>query len=136
MIKIAAVTDDGQTISPHFGRATKYVVVTIEDGLVVERVTRDKAGHREFHDHDSHHHQHHDDERGRGFGKHSSEKHRIMFETIMDCDYVLARGMGRGAYQGLEQWKIQPIITDIPDIDSAVQAVINGSIEDHVEKLH
>jgi predicted Fe-Mo cluster-binding NifX family protein len=59
-----------------------------------------------------------------------------MFETIKDCDYVLARGMGRGAYQGLEQWKIQPIITDIPDIDAALEAVIDGSIKDHVERLH
>jgi hypothetical protein len=31
---------------------------------------------------------------------------------------------------------IKPIITDIKNIDDAVQAVINGSIIDHTEKLH
>ncbi len=28
MKKIAAVSDDGKTISPHFGRATAYAVLT------------------------------------------------------------------------------------------------------------
>ena len=31
-MKIAAVSDDGITISQHFGRALLYVVVTAEDG--------------------------------------------------------------------------------------------------------
>ena len=31
-MKIAAITDDGTTISQHFGRAPYYVVVTVEAG--------------------------------------------------------------------------------------------------------
>ncbi|MFN2187347.1 MAG: NifB/NifX family molybdenum-iron cluster-binding protein [Candidatus Promineifilaceae bacterium] len=134
MTKIAAVTDDGKSISQHFGRATKYVVVTVENSEIIGREIRDKAGHRQFHEHERH--EHRQDERGHGYGRHSGEKHRIMFETITDCDFLLARGMGRGAYQGLEQYNIRPIVTDIPDIDSAVRAVIDGSIEDHQERLH
>ena len=59
-----------------------------------------------------------------------------MFEAIPDCEMVLARGMGQGAYQGLQQKGIQPILTDIADIDTAVEAVIDDSIEDHPERLH
>lgn len=136
MIKIAAVTDDGKTISPHFGQVTKYTVLTIEDGHIIARELRDKAGHRDFQQEGSHDHEHHDDPRGRGFGKHSGEKHRLMFEAIPDCELVLARGMGQGAYQGLQQKGIRPILTDIADIDTAVRAVINGSIEDLPERLH
>ena len=44
--------------------------------------------------------------------------------------------MGQGAYNGLQQMGIQPIITDIPEIEKAVQAVIDESIEDHPERLH
>jgi predicted Fe-Mo cluster-binding NifX family protein len=44
-MKIAAVSDDGTTISAHFGRAPFYVVVTVEDGRIVARETRDKMGH-------------------------------------------------------------------------------------------
>jgi predicted Fe-Mo cluster-binding NifX family protein len=136
-MKIAAVTDDGKTISQHFGRATKYLVVTVENGQEVERELRDKLGHRDFQKEGDHgHHQHHEDERGRGFGNHSAEKHRRMFEAISDCKVLLSRGMGRGAYIGLEQAGIRPVLTDIPEIDAAVSAVIDGSIQDLTERLH
>ena len=136
-MKIAAVTDDGKTISQHFGRATKYMVVTVENGKEVNRELRDKLGHRDFQkEGDQRHHQNHDDDRGRGFGSHSAEKHRRMFETISDCQVLLARGMGRGAYIGLEQTGIKPVLTVIPEIDAAVTAVVNGSIQDHTERLH
>ena len=59
-----------------------------------------------------------------------------MFETISDCQVLLARGMGRGAYIGLEQTGIKPVLTDIAEIDAAVTAVVNGSIQDHTERLH
>jgi predicted Fe-Mo cluster-binding NifX family protein len=59
-----------------------------------------------------------------------------MFDTITDCQIVLARGMGQGAYMGLEQMGVRPILTEIKMIDEAVQAVVDGSIEDHPERLH
>jgi predicted Fe-Mo cluster-binding NifX family protein len=59
-----------------------------------------------------------------------------MFETITDCQIVLARGMGQGAYAGLEQMNVRPILTEIKEIETAVQAVIDGTIENHPERLH
>jgi predicted Fe-Mo cluster-binding NifX family protein len=47
-MKIAAITEDGTTISQHFGRAPLYVVVTVEDGKIVNKETRNKAGHHTF----------------------------------------------------------------------------------------
>jgi hypothetical protein len=47
-MKIAAITDDGKTISQHFGRAPYYLVVTVEGGEIVERELRDKLGHTHF----------------------------------------------------------------------------------------
>ena len=136
-MKIAAVTDDGVTISQHFGRASKYAVITIEEGKIVERELRDKVGHHEFSGEEQNRdHEHHSDPRGRGFGRHSADKHKRMFANILDCKVVLARGMGRGAYQGLMQSNLKPILTDIADIERAVKAVIDGTIIDHVESLH
>lgn len=134
-MKIAAVTDDGQVISAHFGRAMNYAVMTVENGRIVASELRSKLGHREF-QHESHDHEHHHDARGRGFGQHSEDKHRRMFATITDCDIVLARGMGRGAYIGMQQMGIRPILTDIEDVETAVWAVVNNEIVDHSEKLH
>lgn len=136
-MKIAAVTDDNETISQHFGRATQYTVLTIDEGKIIAREIREKANHQDFQREGLEgQHQHHSDPRGRGFGQHSGEKHKRMFEIIKDCQFLLARGMGQGAYNGLQQTGIQPIITDIPEIEIAVEAVIDGSIEDHKERLH
>ena len=44
-MKIAAITEDGATVSQHFGRAPYYLVVTVEAGKVVGQEKRDKAGH-------------------------------------------------------------------------------------------
>ncbi len=47
-MRIAVITDDGQTISQHFGRALHYLVVTIEEGKITQRELRDKVGHQHF----------------------------------------------------------------------------------------
>jgi len=126
-MKIAVVTDDGKTISAHFGRATKYAVFTAEAGQVVAQELRDKLGHRDFageehSDHDHEHEHDHAHEQGHGHGQHSAEKHQRMFAAITDCDVLLARGMGQGAFAGLEQAGIQPILTDVADAETAVTA--------------
>ena len=60
-MKIAAITDDGKTISAHFGSAPKIAVIEVEDGQVIGRELRDKPGHSHEHGHDHDHghgHQH------------------------------------------------------------------------------
>ena len=59
-----------------------------------------------------------------------------MIAAITDCEALLVCGMGRGAYLALEEANIKPIVTDIEDIDKAVQAYIDGDIVDHTERLH
>ncbi len=129
--KIAAVTDDGVTISQHFGRAMYYEVLSVESGKIVKRERREKVGHHNF-AHEEHHHsgeQH-------GFDETSHNKHVSMAEAIKDCKILLARGMGAGAYQSMRQLNIKPVVTDIRNIDDAVQSVINETIINHIEKLH
>ena len=59
-----------------------------------------------------------------------------MIENIRDCDVMLTRGMGRGAYLDLLKSGIRPIVTDIADIETAIQAVMDDTIIDHTENLH
>ncbi len=47
-MKIAAITEDGKTISLHFGRAPYYMVVTVEAGKISGHEMRDKLGHAQF----------------------------------------------------------------------------------------
>jgi predicted Fe-Mo cluster-binding NifX family protein len=132
-LKIAAVSDDGITISQHFGRAAYYVVVTINDGKIVTREKREKMGHAQF---GGETHAEGNDPRGHGFDPAAQSRHARMASAIADCQVLLARGMGAGAYDSMQAAGIRPIVTDIPTIDDAVNAYLAGTLTDHVEKLH
>ena len=132
-MRIAAVSEDGVTISQHFGRAPFYVVVTAENDQIVAREQRDKMGHTHFagepHDEGA-------DPRGHGFDVAAQDRHSRMVSAIADCEALLAQGMGAGAYYSMEQAGIRPVVTDIANIDQAVQAYIEGRLVDHKERLH
>jgi predicted Fe-Mo cluster-binding NifX family protein len=134
-MKIAAVSEDGVTISQHFGRAPFYVVVTVEDGNIVAREKRDKMGHAQFSG-EPHEESHGEDPRGHGFDPAAQTRHASMAAAIADCEVLLARGMGAGAYEGMKQANIRPVVTDVANIDEAVQAYIEGRLVDHTERLH
>jgi predicted Fe-Mo cluster-binding NifX family protein len=135
-MKIAAVSEDGVTISQHFGRAPFYVVVTVVDGVIIARETRDKMGHAQFAGEPHNEESHGADPRGHGFDPAAQNRHARMAAAIADCDVLLARGMGAGAYYSMEQAGIRPVVTDIAVIDEAVRAFISGQIVDHTERLH
>ncbi len=131
-MKIAAVTSDGLTISPHFGRASYYAVITVETGSIVKRELRDKLGHSHF----VHQEQEHERGQPHGFGPEAQDRHIRMIAAIEDCQVLLARGMGWGARKSLEQAGIKAILTDIQDIEAAVKAYLDEEIVDHTELLH
>ena len=157
-MKIAAITEDGITISQHFGRAPYYLVLTIENGEIVHRELRDKLGHNQFapgEGHGEHHTGEHYNEMtpgvtspgvtlpgvttpntGHGLNPGSHDKHVQMAESIADCEAVLCRGMGMGAYQSMQVLGIRPVVTVITTIDEAALVYSQGNIIDHTERLH
>lgn len=137
-MKIAAITEDGKTISQHFGRAPFYMVVTLENGQIVDRELRDKLGHAQFSDQPHGHEHSHgpDHSQGHGYGPAAQERHNRMAENIADCQALLCRGMGRGAYDSIQARGIRPVVTDIETIDEAVKAYVEGNIVDYTDKLH
>jgi predicted Fe-Mo cluster-binding NifX family protein len=132
-MKIAAVSDDGMTISQHFGRAAYYVGVTVQDNQIVARERREKMGHTQF---GGETHVEGNDPRGHGFDPASQSRHARMANAITNCQVLLARGMGAGAYESMRAAGIRPIVTDIPTIDEAVKAYLDGALVDHTERLH
>jgi predicted Fe-Mo cluster-binding NifX family protein len=132
-MKIAAITEDGKIISQHFGRAAYYLVATVENGQIVSRELRNKLGHTHFVDQP-----HAEEQPGRphGMDAASHNKHLQMAESIADCEALLCRGMGMGAYESMKALGIRPVVTDIAAIDEAVMAYVGGNIVDQVERLH
>jgi predicted Fe-Mo cluster-binding NifX family protein len=132
-MKIAAVSDDGVSISQHFGRAEYYVVVTVEDGQIIAEETRPKVGHHTF---AAQPHAPLAPGERHGYDPGSQDKHRAMAETIADCEVLIAGGMGWGAYESLKAGGIRPIITDLTDIREAVSRLLAGDLPDLMERLH
>ena len=132
-MRVAVVTDDGKTVSSHFGRATHFLVATVEDGKIIGRELREKVGHGRFAN------EPHDAEpsgRPHGMGQHAQARHGQMLEPIADCEALLCGGMGYGAYENVKQRGIRPVVTEIPDVDQAVLAYAEGRIIDHIDRLH
>ena len=132
-MKIAIISDDKANISQHFGRAPYYIVVTIADGKIVARETRSKAGHQTFAAHEpvklapGERH---------GYEAGSRARHESMAEDILDCQALLVGGMGWGAYEAMTGYGIETIVTDVRDIDEAVELYLAGKITTMMDRLH
>jgi len=131
-MKIAFITNDGKTISQHFGRASHYLVVDVEDGEIKNKELREKMGHNQF----AHSDEHHDHTQGSGMDKASHSKHNLMAKAISDCDVLICGGMGRGAYISMQSFDITPLVTDYKDIEKALQVYLAGDLKDQTDKLH
>ena len=140
-MKVAVVTDDNKTISPHFGRAQYYLVYEIsDDGTIIGKETRSKSSHNhqevvqlrgnQGDEADGGNHECHQDAAS------EASLHDTMLSNVRDCEALIARGMGTGMYGSIRQIGIKPYITSAPVADDAVQAYIKGRLDNHVERLH
>ena len=131
-MKIAAITEDGITISQHFGRAPLYLVVTVEDGKILNKETRSKTGHHTF----AAHHAELAPGEKHGYDTGAQTRHASMMENIADCQVLIAGGMGWGAYESLKNLNIQAIVTDVGTIDEALRLYLEDKLPNLMERLH
>jgi len=132
-MNIAFVTDDGKTISKHFGRAQYYLVVGIENDEETSRSLREKMGHKHFSGEDA--------GRERADGPHglspaSQNRHSRMLEAITDCQVIVAGGMGQGAYVSMQEGGKQVFVVAMNDINEALEAFKAGTLEDIADLVH
>jgi predicted Fe-Mo cluster-binding NifX family protein len=125
--KIAFVTDDGTTISAHFGRAMFYEIVTLDGTAVIHRERVPKAGH---------HAQGGQQDHGHGAGHSHGHDHGDMISPIRDCSTLVARGMGMGAHNAIRAMGITPILADDQTIDAALAKYIDNSLANNERRLH
>ncbi len=138
-MKIAIVTNDGRTVSQHFGRARYYLVVSVENNQVTKRELRPRIvphHHGGQHGHEHHPEHGHGQGRGHGFGPGAAARHAAMAEQIKDCDVLIVGGMGMGAYESMKQAGIEPIATDIRDIEQVLGAYIGGTLVNKARRVH
>ena len=133
-MKIAFVTDDGQTISAHFGRAAYYLVVTVDDGKETGREMREKMGHTHF-NHDQQHEEHVPGQ-PHGFDPQSQSKHTSMLAAIDDCEVVICGGMGQGAVFSIQSSGKDLRLTDVGPIDDALGLFLAGNLPNQTQLSH
>lgn len=122
MLRIAAVTEDGQKLSSHFGRAPIYRVFTIERGELTGEEERSKPHHGE---HGEHEHRQHDHPHGHG----------DMFAPIHDCQVLLCGGMGEPAYHKALAAGLEVLLTG-GEIEPALRAYLNGELKSDMRRVH
>ncbi|MEA3286662.1 MAG: NifB/NifX family molybdenum-iron cluster-binding protein [Candidatus Marinimicrobia bacterium] len=123
-MKIGIASDDRTTIAQHFGRTLGFVIAEIEGGKVISEEYRPNTFSMHMQQKE---HQH--SEQARHGHSHSS-----ILAALSDCQFVLARGMGRRIYDDLRGANIQSVITDQVTVDGALKAYIEGTLKDNPEK--
>lgn len=127
---IGIVTDDGITVSSHFGRAQFYEVITFSDGKVAKQERRAKAGHHNFASQEG------NEEHGHHHGELHHGRHQTMISPVLDCAAVISRGMGQGAVEHLREANLVPVLTGLHTIDEVIKAVAAGSLEHDDRRVH
>jgi len=125
---IAIATDDGETVSSHFGQARFYEVLNFSDGKVIRRERREKAGHHSFAPAEGEH-EHHS-------GEAHEQRHQTMVSPVLDCQAVIVRGMGQGAVVHLRGANLLPVLTGLHTIDEVIGAIVTGSLDNDPQRIH
>jgi predicted Fe-Mo cluster-binding NifX family protein len=118
-MRIAVPTNDGKSISEHFGRSAGFLVFEVENDQVQNRVTRTNRmqhsrGQGACHQADG------------GSGPHS---HASLVSTLAGCEIVLCAGMGRRAAEALRSSGITPVLVSASvSAEEAVAAYLAGKL--------
>lgn len=113
-MKIAIASEDGGSVSSHFGRSRCFVVFEAEDGRVAGHEVRAREG------------------SGCAGGEHRHDPphtHEALVTLLADCDAVLCGGMGWRAAEELKAHGIEPVIMAEPMApEAAAQAFLDGTL--------
>jgi len=125
LMKIAANSEDGITISQHLGWAPLYVVVTIEGGKIMGKEMREKAIYQPP-----------DLGLGQtcGYDGCPHPGHESLASIISDCQVLFTGGIGWGALQAMKEYHIETLVTDVGSIDEAVKLYLEGKLTNIMEE--
>lgn len=107
-MKVALPTTDKTTIYGHTGHADFFMVLTVEDGKVIDREFRDNphVNHEGHGNHPDHEHHHHHDNHMHG----DDNAHDTMIKSIEDCKYFIVKHVGRRCAPSLKKFDVKPVL--------------------------
>ena len=117
-MKIAVPTNDGLSISEHFGRSAAFLVYETENARIVSSELRKNQG-LEAH------------EGGSCAGDRAAEPHThgTILLSLVGCDAVICGGMGARAAEALKQAGVREVLFTRPGpATEAVNAFLKGEL--------
>ena len=118
-MKIAVPTNDGASISGHFGRSAAFLIFEVESGQIRRRETKPNQA------------QHSHEQASCGHGPTAGEPHSHagIVASLTGCDVVICGGMGRQAAEALKAGGITVVVTTATGpADETVGAYLSGSL--------
>ncbi|MHA1488178.1 MAG: NifB/NifX family molybdenum-iron cluster-binding protein [Promethearchaeota archaeon] len=101
-MKICIATEFGQDVCPHFGRASEYTFITIEDNKIIDRQVLPNPGH--------------------------SVGSIPQFVNDQKANYMIAGGMGQRAVAFFNQFGIDVVVGVQGRIDDVIEKILKGEI--------
>ncbi len=118
-MRIAVPTNDGATISEHFGRSAAFLVFEVENGQIKNREWRRNTGR----------HVHEEGTCGHTSEGHGTHSHAGILSALSGCATVICGGMGMRAAEALKSAGVTPVVTAVPaSVEDAVTAYLNGEL--------
>ena len=118
-MRIALPTNDGESVSPHFGRSAGFLVFEIEEGRIKSREIRPSQSC----------HPHAEGECGDHAAGNEPHSHAGILSALAGCDVVICAGMGWRAAEALKSGGIGEIAITTPrPAEDAVAAFLAGSL--------
>ena len=123
-MKIAVPTNDGTSLSEHFGRSAGFLVFEIDGGKIQNCEMRRNVA------------QHSHDPGGCAHGPqgHEAHSHAGIVSCLAGCDIVICGGMGRQAADALRSAGVTPVVAGFRGAaEGAVKAYLNGELRPAAE---
>jgi predicted Fe-Mo cluster-binding NifX family protein len=140
MLKIAIVTKNGQSIVGTFGSSKYFKVFEIENKQIKNEELREVYVDKASNEVPQLISKANTAEGGSKYSLKifdpSKEKHMKIAKSISDCNVVIARGMCANAWDSVEQFKMEPIITKNKDFHTTVYEYINNTLVNHKDRIH
>lgn len=124
-MKIALPTNDGVTISGHFGRSASFLIFEIENGQIKSREL--KANGME-HSHTQETCDHHSAES-------KPHSHAGILATLDGCEVVICAGMGQRAAEALRTCGTQILVTPPASAEETVVAYLAKKLTPQTERF-
>jgi len=118
-MRIAVPTNDGVSISEHFGRSQGFLVFEVENGQIRAREVRPNTAQ----------HSHQQGSCAGGSGGHEPHSHAGILTSLAQCDVVICAGMGSRAADALRAGGIATVIASASGpAEAIVGAYLKGEL--------